>query len=56
MPRRKNLAQHVAAAFVRGQDAVVDEEGGGAGVVGDDAQAGIGGEVAMPQGLKPLPV
>ena len=37
----KDFAQDVAAAFVRGQDAVVDEEGGGAGVVGDDAEAGV---------------
>ena len=39
----KDFAQHVAAAFVRGQHAVVDEECGGAGVVGDDAEAGVGG-------------
>ena len=37
----KNFAQHIAAAFVRGQHAIVDEERGGAGVVGDDAQAGV---------------
>ena len=36
----KNLAQHVAAAFVRRQTPSLDEERGGAGVVGDDAQAG----------------
>ena len=35
----QDLAQHIAAAFVRRQHAVVDEEGGGAGVIGDDAQA-----------------
>ena len=35
-----DLAEDVAAAFVRGQDAVGDEEGGAAGVVCDDAQAG----------------
>ncbi len=39
-----DLAQHVAAAFVRRQYAVVDEESCGAGVVGDDAKAGVAGE------------
>ncbi len=34
----EDFAEDVAAAFVRGLDAVGDEEGGGAGVVGDDAQ------------------
>ncbi len=48
----KDFAQDVAAAFVGGQDAVVDEEGGGAGVVGDDAQAGVGGEGSIPSGAK----
>ena len=37
-----DLAQHVAAAFVRGQHAVVDQKRGGAGVIGIDAQDGIG--------------
>ena len=36
-----DLAQHVAAAFVGGQHAVVNQERGGAGVVGGDAQRGI---------------
>ena len=35
----ENFAQHVAAAFIGWQNAVVDEEGGGAGMVGNDAQA-----------------
>ena len=34
-------AQHVAAAFVGGQDAVRDHEGDGAAVVRDDAQGGV---------------
>ena len=34
----EDLAQDVAAAFVGREDAVGDEEGGGAGVVGDDAE------------------
>src|SRR5579871_1261281 len=33
-----NLAQHVAAAFVRGQHPVMNQEGSGANVVGVDAQ------------------
>src|SRR5580692_3600300 len=37
----KNLAQDVAAAFVRGQDAVVDEKCGSTSVVGDDPETGI---------------
>ena len=48
----EDFAQDVAAAFVGGQDAVVDEEGGGAGVVGDDAQAGVGVRVSIPSGAK----
>ena len=40
-----DLAQHVAAAFIRRNDAVVDEERGGAGVVSVDAQAGFGNRV-----------
>ena len=36
-----DLAQHVAAAFVGGHHAVVDQERGGARVVGGDAQHGI---------------
>ncbi len=34
-------AQHVAPVLVRGEDPVADEEGGGAGVVGQDAQADV---------------
>jgi hypothetical protein len=34
----QNLAQHITSAFIRGLHAVGDEEGGGAGVVGDDAE------------------
>ena len=37
-----DFAQHVAAAFIRRQHAVVDQEGGGAGVIGVDAQRGVG--------------
>ena len=37
-----DLAQHVAAAFVRGHHAVADQERGGAAVVGEDAQRRIG--------------
>ena len=40
----KNLPQHIAAAFVRGNYAVVDQESGSAGVVGDDAKAGVADE------------
>ena len=40
----KDFAQNVAAAFVRRDHAIVDEEGGGASVVGDDAQTGVGNE------------
>ena len=36
-----DFAQHVAAAFVRGQHAIVNQEGGGAGVIGVDAQRGV---------------
>ena len=36
-----DLAQDVAAALVAGQDAVGDEEGRGAEVVGDDAQRDV---------------
>ena len=36
-----DLAQHVAAAFVGRQHAVVNQERGGAGVVGGDAQRGV---------------
>ena len=35
----ENFAQDVTAAFIRRQNPVVDQEGGRAGVVGDDAQA-----------------
>jgi hypothetical protein len=35
-----DAAQHIAAAFVRRQHAVGDQEGGGAQMVGDDAVAG----------------
>ena len=35
-------AQHIAAALVRGEDPVGDEEGQGAGVVGHDAKADVG--------------
>jgi len=34
----EDLAEDVAAAFVGGLDSVGDEEGCGAGVVGDDAE------------------
>ena len=34
-------AQHIAAAFVRGQHAIGDEKGGGAQMIGDDAMAGL---------------
>ena len=37
-----DLAQHVAAAFVRGHHAVADQERRGAAVVGDDAQRSVG--------------
>ena len=37
----QNLAQHVAAAFIRRQHAIVDEERCRARMVGDDAQAGV---------------
>ncbi len=37
----ENFAQHVAAAFVRRKHAIVDEKCSGAGVVSDDAQAGV---------------
>ena len=37
-----DFTEHVAAAFVGGQHAVVDEEGCGAGVVGVDSQRGVG--------------
>ena len=50
----EDFAQHVAAAFVRRQHAVVDEERGGAGMVGDDAQAGsivIGGSSLLFDGF-----
>ncbi len=50
----QDLAQHVAAAFVRRQHAVVDEEGGGAGVVGDDAEAGVAVEGVGCSGSKLL--
>src|SRR5690606_19847308 len=35
-------AQHIAAPFVAGQDTVVDQEGDGAHVVGDDPQGDVG--------------
>ena len=37
----EKAAQHVAAAFVGGQDTVADHEGGGADVVGDHAQRDV---------------
>ena len=37
----ENFAEDVAAAFVCGDDAVVDEEGGCAGVIGNDSEAGV---------------
>ena len=37
----EQAAQHVAAAFIRGQHAVGDHEHGGAAVVGDDAQGHV---------------
>ncbi len=37
----QNLAQHIAAAFIRRQHAIIDEESCRARMVGDDAQAGI---------------
>ncbi len=37
----QNLAQHVAAAFIRRHHAIVDEERRRACMVGDDAQAGV---------------
>ena len=40
-----DLAQHVAAAFVRRQHAIVDQKRGGAGVIGIDAQDGVGAVV-----------
>ncbi len=43
-----DLAEHVAAAFVRRNDAVVDEKGRGAGVVGDDAKDGVGARRRAP--------
>ena len=43
-------AQHVAAALVRGQDAVGDEEGGGAQMVGDDAMRGLPGPLGRDAG------
>ena len=36
-----DFAQHVAAAFVRGNHSIGDEKCGGAGVVGDDAKRGL---------------
>ena len=35
----ENFAQHIAAAFIGRQHAIVDKERGGARVVADDAQA-----------------
>ena len=35
-----DAAEHIAATFVRGQDAIGDQEGRGAKVIGDDARAG----------------
>ena len=43
----EQAAQDVAAALVRGEDAVADHEGNGAGVVGDDAQALVGRAVLV---------
>ena len=37
-----DFAEDVAAAFVGRNDAIVNEEGGGAGVIGIDAQSGFG--------------
>jgi hypothetical protein len=38
-----DAAQHVAAAFVAGNDAVDDQEGTGADVVGDDLEGVVAG-------------
>ena len=43
-----DLAQHVAAAFVRGHHAIADQERRGAAVVGEDAQRGIGSRRSAP--------
>ena len=45
-----DLAQHVAAAFVRGQHAVVNQKRGGAGVIGIDPQDGVRA-IVVPVGL-----
>ena len=37
----KNLAQNVAAAFIRREHTIIDKEGSRASVVGDDAEAGV---------------
>jgi hypothetical protein len=53
-----DAAQHVAAVLVAGQHAVVDEEGDGAGVVGEEAQGHVGlrvvAEAAPGDRLRPL--
>jgi hypothetical protein len=36
-----DFAQHVAAAVIGGENPIVNQEGGGARVIGDDAQGGI---------------
>ncbi len=36
----QNLPQDVAAAFIRRQNSVTDQEGGGAGVIGNDPKGG----------------
>ncbi len=41
-----DFAQHVTAPFIRWQHPIVDEECGGAGVVGIDAKGGIGAVVS----------
>ena len=40
-----DFAEDVAAAFIGGEDAIVNKEGGGAGVVGVDAEGGIDARV-----------
>ncbi len=37
-----NFAKHIAATFVGRNDAIVNEKGRGAGVIGIDAQSGFG--------------
>ena len=44
-PAPQNLAQHIAASFIRRQHAVVNQESCRASMVGDDAQARIAHEL-----------